>query len=249
MTVLRGLLDLVFPAGCLLCPGVPLAREPFCAACAEAVLADPLAACPACAATVGPFAVHDGKCGACRAEGFGFDAVRRMGVYSGQRRELVLRLKAASQQWLAERLVAAWLDRRGDELRGLGCTAVVPVPMHWRRRLWRGSNHAATLSAALARGLGLPHRWGWLWRLRHTPEQKGLGRTARRENLRGAFGVAEGAALAGERVLLADDVMTTGTTASEAARTLKKAGASFVGAAVLARVAEEAGGAASDDPR
>ena len=113
---------------------------------------------------------------------------------------------------------------------------MVPVPLHWRRRWRRGYNQSEALARPIAARLRLPFRPGsWLRRIRNTPEQKGSGMAAERlENVRGAFRVA-GAELAGRTVLLVDDVLTTGSTASEAARTLRRAGAKRVVVAVLAR--------------
>ncbi len=238
----RGLLDLLFPARCPLCLEVPVEGASFCPACTKDLFEDDSPWCPACGANVGPFAfAGDGRCAWCRDAGFAFAGVSRMGVYSGRRRELVLMLKSASAEWVGELVIAGWLARKGDALRALGATAIVPVPMHWMRRLWRQTNHACTLARALAAGLGVPYRPSWLWRTRATAEQKGLARTARHENLTGAFHVR--GMPPGERILLVDDVMTTGATADEAARALRGAGADWVRVAVLARVAEEARGA------
>jgi ComF family protein len=110
---------------------------------------------------------------------------------------------------------------------------VMPVPMHWRRRLWRGYDHSRVLATALARELHLPLGYE-LVRIRHTPQQAHLPRTRRIENMRGAF-AAEGKALAGASVLLVDDITTTGATASEAARALLSAGAIRVTLAAVAK--------------
>jgi ComF family protein len=111
--------------------------------------------------------------------------------------------------------------------------AVVPVPLHWWRRLRRGYNQSEALARGLARVLALPCRTSWLRRARHTPSQVGKSAEQRRANVRGAFRAAR--VPAGASVLLVDDVMTTGATASEAARALKEAGAGRVVAAALGR--------------
>jgi ComF family protein len=111
---------------------------------------------------------------------------------------------------------------------------VMPVPMHWRRRLARGVDHARLLARSIAGPLGLPlgHE---LFRTRLTAEQVRLSRTRRRENVRGSFDLAGRRAIEGARVLLVDDVTTTGATADEAARTLLAGGASRVALAVIAK--------------
>ena len=111
---------------------------------------------------------------------------------------------------------------------------LVPVPMYWTRRIWRGADHAQLLGEGLADELQLPIE-RQLVRIRNTPPQVHLNRTQRLANVRGAFRVADKPAVHGARVLLVDDVTTTGATANEAARTLLRAGASNVALAVLAK--------------
>jgi predicted amidophosphoribosyltransferase len=111
---------------------------------------------------------------------------------------------------------------------------VIPVPMHWRRRLARGSNHSRALAGLLAGNLDLP-LGDDLVRTRYTPPQVNLPRTKRIEMVRGAFGLRSARAVEGARVLLVDDVTTTGATANESARTLLSGGASRVTLAVVAK--------------
>jgi ComF family protein len=126
-------------------------------------------------------------------------------------------------------------DVASPRLREFAIGLVVPVPLHWRRRFSRGHNQSAAVARELARGLGVEFAPRALRRIRQTPQQIQPSAAARRENVRGAFRVNPGARLVGRTVLLVDDVMTTGSTASEAARTLRSAGAGNVVAAVLAR--------------
>jgi ComF family protein len=109
------------------------------------------------------------------------------------------------------------------------------VPLHWRRRLQRGFNQSALLAGAVARRYGIPVRSA-LRRTRATPTQAGLTHAGRRSNVAGAFRVARPETVAGRRVLLVDDVMTTGATASACAAALKRAGARYVALLTLARV-------------
>ena len=111
---------------------------------------------------------------------------------------------------------------------------VAPVPMHWVRRLGRGWNHSSGLARRVARRLKLPMD-DELVRTRNTPPQVGLPASQRAGNVRGAFAVPRPKEVAGANVLLVDDVMTTGATANEAARTLRRAGAERVIVAVVAR--------------
>jgi ComF family protein len=149
------------------------------------------------------------------------------------RREIILKLKHNQHEGLAEVVGDLWTQSRGDAVRGLGITAVVPVPLHWRRRWSRGYNQAGVLAAAWANALGRPLEGRWLRRRRPTEFQTSLTKTARHDNVRGAFSVRADSAIRGASLLLIDDVLTTGATASEAARALKQAGAKQVVVAVL----------------
>lgn len=125
---------------------------------------------------------------------------------------------------------------RGDQLASARPTHVVPIPMHWQRRLIRGTNSPDILAERLAEGLGVPVMHRALRRCRNTLPQKDLKPHERFQNVRGAFQWASPEQLQGARVLLVDDILTTGATCSEAARVLKKAGgAQAVIVAVLAR--------------
>jgi ComF family protein len=147
----------------------------------------------------------------------------------------VLFIKNAHHEGLAELLGERWARARRAAFAGLAIDAVVPVPLHWWRRVVRGYNQSAAVAYGLAGELGLPYRRWWLRRRRNTPSQKALTAGQRRENVRGAFCVRSGAPLRGKHVLLVDDVMTTGATSNEAARALKRGGAARVTLAVLAR--------------
>ncbi len=116
------------------------------------------------------------------------------------------------------------------------CDLVVPVPLHRRRLWWRGFNQAALLARAVSRRMGRPVDAGALVRSRFTAPQTSQSHDERRRNVRSAFVVRRPQRVIGRRVLLVDDVMTTGATADECARVLLKAGAQRVDVLTLARV-------------
>jgi ComF family protein len=134
----------------------------------------------------------------------------------------------------AELLGALWVRRDEKALRGLGADLVIPIPLHWRRRLSRGYNQSAILAEHVARRLDRPCQETWLRRTRNTPQQTTQTEASRWDNVRGAFSAKPRPGLKGRRVLLIDDVLTTGSTCSEAARALRLAGAARVVVAVLA---------------
>jgi len=201
-------------------------------------MADLLAAtyCPACGRHAGPHTAGPDGCVFCRRYPVPFDAAVRAGAYEGPLKTLILRCKYGPRaslatvlgRLLAERLaLAGWTDR---------VERIVPVPLHWSRRVRRGFNQAVGVARELVRavpGPGRVDRWT-LGRTRPTAHQTGVSAARRRRNVRGAFRVRRGADLEGRTVLLVDDVMTSGATAAECTRVLKRAGAAQVYVAVAA---------------
>jgi ComF family protein len=175
---------------------------------------------------------NEGICRLCRSGTRGFDAAYCFGAYEGNLRELIHLFKYGRMKPLATTLavrLAAVLprDRRFD--------VVVPMPLHWRRQWQRGFNQSELLARATARRCGIP-MVNAVRRTRATATQAGLSNAMRRENVSGAFRVKKPRAVEACRVLLIDDVMTTGATASACAHALKRAGAKSVALLALARV-------------
>jgi competence protein ComFC len=204
---------LLWPDTCVACGTNDRTNQGFCEDCGRQLLSvAALEACPRCGSTVGPgLGAGEDGCSRCPDVMFRFHRVVRLGPYVAPLRAAIRQMKYC--RWgrgirelgglLAEAVSARCAGERLD--------VVVPVPMHWLRRLGRGWNHSGSLAQ------------GWL------PASR------RAANVRGAFAVLRPKALAGATVLLVDDVMTTGATANEAARTLRRAGAERVILAVLAR--------------
>jgi predicted amidophosphoribosyltransferase len=167
----------------------------------------------------------------------------------------VLRTKRLTHESLTKALGRLLAERRGAELATFHTDLIVPIPMHWGRRLWRGVNNTQLLAEELGRRLGKPVAHRLLLRRRPTKPQKDLLLPERFANLHGAFrlrserhafgtlrlpfraahGMCRIHGCKGSHVLLVDDILTTGATCSEAARVLKAAGAAAVAVAVLAR--------------
>jgi ComF family protein len=234
-TFTRGLMQLLYPNTCWICDQ-HLGEEyvDFCSTCRTLLTVDPHATCPRCSSTVGPFVDLDGGCTRCRGTTFGFDQALRLGPYEGLLREVILRLKHPAGEGLAELIGKLWAEQAAPRLRELKPDAILPVPLHWLKHWRRGYNQSQALARALAEHLRVPCQSRWLRRVRPTPPQTQQTPGARLDNVRGAFRARRGLAVEGKTVLLVDDVLTTGSTASEAARALRVGRPARIVVAVLA---------------
>jgi ComF family protein len=188
-----------------------------------------------------PFDFDPGaRCTACLARPRAFDAARAACLYDETSREPILQLKHADRLDLAP-MFARWLSRAARELIE-EADAIAPVPLHSFRLLRRRYNQAAEIARPLAVLSGTPYLPDTLVRRRATATQAGKSGSGRRRNVANAFHVPASRAsrVAGLRILLIDDVLTTGATAEGCARALKAAGAARVDIAVIARVQDTA---------
>jgi ComF family protein len=177
----------------------------------------------------------DGKCADCRDKKFGFGAVRSLGLYEQEVRHAVLRMKHHQEEHLAMAMGRRLATKLEEHPFPEPPELVVPVPMHWWTRLIRGTSAAETLSRSLASALSLPHAGDLLHCRRLLKKQSTLLAGERLQNVRGAYAVSRSYDISGARVLLVDDVITTGATCDSAARVLLKAGAAGVYAVAVAR--------------
>ena len=233
MSLFHGL----FPPSCYLCldPGQPPAFE-LCPGC-EADLPANLAACPGCATA----AAEAGRpCAECLGRGHAFDAAFAPYRYEFPLVELIHRFKYRGQISLG-RLLGTLLARRLAARGRARVDAIVPVPLHPAREARRGYNQAREIAAFVADALRLPLHDGLARRIRHTEEQAALPAIVRAANVRGAFEIRTAAPPL--RVAIVDDVLTTGATAGELARSLRAAGCRHIEVWAVARAAGHADGA------
>lgn len=230
-------LDLLLPPRCLKCGATVGSADGLCARCWRDMT---FLGAPCCACCGRPFDYDlgaDALCAACTRERPAFHRARAALRYDEASRTLVLAFKHGDRLHLAPAL-GAWMRRAGSALLA-EADVIVPVPLHWTRLFARRYNQAAVLAHALARPEGPVVGADWLVRRRRTPSQGKRNATARRRNVAGAFALRRGRSVQGKRVLLVDDVLTTGATLSECARVLLRAGAVRVDALTLARTARE----------
>lgn len=234
----RGL-DLLCPPRCGLCGAEPstAATDPapgvfICPAC-ERTLVEAGSRCPRC----GTASAGSGACGHCRRGQPPCEGLVVLGGYGDELREAVLRAKRPGAEPVAAALGRLLVRRHCATFEAWGCEVVVPVPMHWTRRALRGTSAAAEIAAQVAADLRLPCR-RILRRSRATRMQNELPFEDRHGNVRGAFRPRR--AVTGLRILLVDDVVTTGGTLKECRRTLADAGAASVHAAAAARAERSA---------
>jgi ComF family protein len=211
-----------------------ISRIPVCRSCLQRP--EPLSAEYFCVTCRTPFQNRfpldaGGRCALCRTGLRGFDSAYSFGAYEGTLRELIHLFKYKRIKPLAHPLGAMLASALPRES---AFDAIVPVPLHWRRRWRRGFNQSELLARELGRRCGLPVRRA-LRRTKATASQAALSHTGRRKNVSSAFAARRSVSIEGLRVLLVDDVMTTGSTAAACARALKSGGAFSVALLTLAR--------------
>jgi ComF family protein len=230
--LLRGVADAIYPpahfdGGPALAPGMS----------AQAWSKVVFLEAPVCDGCGAPFEyVTAERCVACQAKPFAFERARAACVYDEASRELLLRFKHGDQVQMAG-LFARWMSRAAPDLLE-DADAVAPVPLHPLRLLKRRYNQAAEIARPLAHAARIEYLADALVRTRRTDSQGARSGSGRRRNVQGAFAVPDGRRkqVKGRRILLVDDVLTTGATAQACAKALLAGGARAVDLVVAARV-------------
>ncbi len=227
--MLNGLLNLLFPQACPVCrkPSSEHSIAPICAECWRTIRPYRSPACRRCGAPL----VSDAAatCGDCLRDEPSFERAVNFGLYEGALRDAINLLKYRGIRRLSGPLSGMMLRMEFPDV-----DAVVPVPLHEKRLRQREFNQSALLAASIARHIGATLETGCLVKIRDTPPQVGLRSRERIKNIKGAFDIRRADRIRGGRILLIDDVVTTGATVRECSRVLKKAGARAIHVAALA---------------
>ncbi len=238
-TFLSGLSSLLFPRRCAIC------REPLagadlfeiCGGCKSGLSLQPEHSCRVCAAPIDGEVAQAGiiTCGRCRTDMPHFDMTFCGMRYEGKSRDMVHSFKFDGRARLAGILSSVLCVQLYQNEEAHKADMVLPVPLHRKRLFDRGYNQSYLLACEVGMALSIPVVTGLLVRPKYTMPQSSQTRAERKENIKNAFSVERPAEVEGKTVLLVDDIMTTGATLSEAAKTLKKNGAATVMCAVAAR--------------
>ncbi len=230
-------LDLFFPHRCVGCAQLMEDTEVlFCLHCREGTYPISSPICPVCGDPLGVASPRDSWCGDCLKSRPPFRLSRSLFLYGGGVRDAVHRLKYRKGENVAPALAAAM--KKFLLKGGMGSfDVIVPIPLHPRRLRERRFNPSQLLARGISKGLGIPCESHFLQRIRATLPQVELPRRQRLQNVKGAFKVVKKGSFSRKRILLIDDVWTTGATSEACARALRQGGATSVDVLTFARTA------------
>lgn len=234
--ILSAFLNLLMPAKCFCCHKIVCGKSALCPDCFKKITQLSDVSCPICAHPYELAAYKGMICPNCLKKRPVFRQLKSALAYDQYSRDLILPFKHADRTDIAPFFVQL-MTRAGSDLL-YTCDAIVPVPLHWRRLIVRKYNQAAILANQLAKRVKKPYLPDTLMRHINTANQGHSSPAERKKNVKGAFSISpkKKHLIKGKRILLIDDVYTTGSTINECARELYKAGAAEVNALTIARV-------------
>lgn len=235
--ILKGIADVIFPPRCTACAVILETQGtlPFCPDCSAGIR---FIGPPLCARCGMPFSFANGAdplCGDCVVTPRPFAVARAVGLYEETLLTVIHLFKYRGRTGLGKVLGGIMADFAASTWDMTAFSLIIPVPLHKKRLRERGFNQAVLLARVIARRFDLPLEITALTRAVHTKPQVGLGHSERAANVEGAFAVRKPARTAGQRILLVDDVYTTGSTLAACARALLDTGADSVAVLTLAR--------------
>ena len=233
MKIFKIIFDLFFPPRCIYCGEfLALGDRPFiCRRCNDLIPAMQVR----CGKCGGVLTYNAGKpeCLSCKAAGRYFDGVFAAADYSDKVRSAILKYKFSQQTYMAKSLCHFTSD--GIKKLGIKADVVLSVPPDPTRRTKRGFDATGIIAKTISSDIKVPYKSNWIKKIKSTPAQSRLTKAERLKNIKGAFKLTSRAKVNGLSILLVDDVFTTGATASEIAKVLKKNGAKYVFVATLAK--------------
>jgi len=231
------LADLVFPPRCIACGNLADDCEdnPFCRSCLSRIHFIRSSICLSCGLPFGAGECKNHLCGECLSSEPCFTVARAVGTYETVLLDAIHRFKYKGSMHVGEALGRFMAQYDYPSLRISDYAMLIPVPLHLKRLRERGFNQSVILAREMARRHSVPMNFSILKRRVWTEPQVTLGKEARKANVRGVFEVTDRGSIKGEKVLLVDDVFTTGSTVKECARLLMESGAAEVGVLTLAR--------------
>ncbi len=233
-SLLKYFSELFLPNWCLLCSQPTEEEVPLCNQCLDRLKWIEDNCCQICGLAFEPGSLSH-LCGECKKKPPAYDRARAVVKFEEPAIEIIHRFKYHRRfdflKWMAGEMARIYQQ----ELADLEFELVIPIPLHWKRLLSRGYNQSQLLARSLAKKINLPLACSVLVRTKNTPPQVGLSRNQREKNLKKAFLVKKPSLVEGKKLLLIDDVITTGATIEEASKTLKRAGAELVGVLAFAR--------------
>ena len=235
---LHALLDLFYPRSCLHCKrNLNNSRELYiCEDCNRQIPYVNEFHCIRCGAAIGPYSTSMAKegCPVCKGKCLHFDTMTAAAHYDGVMKTLIHQFKYARQKFLFRILNDVVITQKNLKEIVPDIDVIVPVPLYWLKKMYRGFNQSELLSLGIQRYFSKPISANNLCRIKNTESQTHLSKSQRQANIHNAFFVKYPRSFQGKKVLLVDDVLTTGVTASECSKKLKESGARCVHLLVLA---------------
>jgi ComF family protein len=236
--VLNDISDVIFPPKCLGCAEIlyPNGRQLFCPDCKEKIKFITGSLCPVCGTTFSDSPAKSHLCGNCIENKTYYSCARAVFSYETIILDAIHQFKYGNNISIGDQLASFMADFSFPDIDFSDYSLIIPVPLHIKRLRERGFNQSLILARALAKKWHIPVNFSLLKRHKLTLTQTGLHKTERKQNIKGAFEVSSKREIAGKKIILVDDVYTTGATINECAKTLIKSGAQKVTVLTLARV-------------
>jgi len=230
--------DTLFPPLCIACSDVLTGQgeKVFCRKCNEQISYITENRCPICGITFPDSPAGDHLCGSCLENRPFYTFSRACVAYDGVVHDAILRFKYGRNIITGAALADLLADFEFPDVDWGLFDVIIPVPLHVRRLRGRGFNQSLILARALGKKHALPVDFSLLKRQKMTQTQTGLDKKEREQNIKGAFEVPAPERIMNKKIILVDDVLTTGSTVNECSKTLKKAGAASVAVITLSRV-------------